>query len=747
MEVRGGAGANGLWAGRDARRTDDGAWRWLDAMAEQGWIAPTWPRAYGGGGHSVAEAQIIRSEMQQIGAADPLAQPNIGLQMLGPALLEFADEALRSRFLPDIARGRARWCQGFSEPSAGSDLASLTTRAERHGSIYVVNGHKIWSSYAHLSDWMFCLVRTDREAAKHDGISFLLIDLDSPGVRVAPIELISGESLFCEVFMSDVRVPADQLVGSEGAGWTIAKRLLQHERSMPRPAPVGGRVSLPELARRYVGVDGGVLRDPPLREQIAGHLMVVDAFRSAQRRIRDEGWSDPVLASMMKLVGSETHMERHDLVASICGMTSLAEDGETLSDFERTTAPQWLRSRGNSIEGGTSEIQLNVLAKHILDSSAGPTTAFTQARLTAEHELLRETARTFAQRRADKAAVRALRLRPDGVGFDTGLWREVVDLGWAALAFPEELGGNGGGLFALGIVMEELGRELIPTPLLSGVVAGTCLRDGGRRGVELVADICAGETVVSLAVQEGPRFDPRTRATRAVAAPGGYRISGRKRFVLDGSAADLMLVTADVGDDGMGIFLVDPRQDRVRSTTIRLMDSSLCTDVEFDDVVVPAADLLVAPGIATETLERALDRGVCVLAAEMLGALCAAYESTIEHVGQRKQFGVALSSFQVLRHRLARVFVSGSLARSVVTDALRAIDAGDSDVGAVASTAKALTGDAFSHGTREGLQMHGGLGMTDEVDIGLYLKRARVTQELLGDSRFHRRRLAGLTGF
>lgn len=390
--------AGGLWGGRQRDPNGTPAWRWLDAMAAQGWIAPAWPVAYGGAGYSADEVTILREEMRKAGAPDPLASPNIGLNMLGPVLLEFGDAAQRKRYLPGIAGGSVRWCQGFSEPLAGSDLAALSTRAERDGDIYVVNGHKIWSSYAHLSDWMFCLVRTDPAAPKREGICFLLIDLDSPGVRIAPIELISGESLFCEVLLSDVRVPVCQWVGPEGGGWTIAKRLLQHERTMPRPESAGRSASLPDLARRYIGLDGGgALRDPVLRERVAGHLMGVHAFKSTQRRARDEQWAGAAIASMMKLVGSETHMERHDLIAAICGMTSLVYEDPDKSDVDLAAASQWLRSRGNSIEGGTSEIQLDVLAKHILPEEPGTSPAgCVDAQLSDELDLW---ARSFAELR------------------------------------------------------------------------------------------------------------------------------------------------------------------------------------------------------------------------------------------------------------------------------------------------------------------------------------------------------------
>ena len=221
------------WGGRQAQGRTDDRKRWLDAMGERGWICPSWPVEYGGAGLDDEHARVLSAELRRIQARQPLL--SFGIAMLSPVLMEFGNEEQKLRFLPDIASGRIAWCQGYSEPGAGSDLASLQTRAEDRGDHYLVNGQKIWTSYADKSDWIFCLVRTEPGAKKHDGISFLLFDMQSPGVSVSPIQLISGRSPFCQTFFQDVEVPKDQLVGPRGGGWTIAKRLLQHERVASGP--------------------------------------------------------------------------------------------------------------------------------------------------------------------------------------------------------------------------------------------------------------------------------------------------------------------------------------------------------------------------------------------------------------------------------------------------------------------------------------------------------------------------------
>src|SRR5437667_6725059 len=215
------------WGGRKTRYPPD-VTRWLAVMAERGWTAPTWPREYGGGGLSETEAKVLAQEIAKLGLRPPLV--GFGLTMIGPLLLQVGTEEQKRQHLPPIVRGEIRWCQGYSEPGAGSDLASLQTRAVRDGDVFVVNGQKIWTSYADKADWMFLLVRTDPEAPKHNGITFLLMDMETAGVSVRPIKLISGASPFCETFLSDVRVPARNVVGRVNGGWRIAKTLLGFER-------------------------------------------------------------------------------------------------------------------------------------------------------------------------------------------------------------------------------------------------------------------------------------------------------------------------------------------------------------------------------------------------------------------------------------------------------------------------------------------------------------------------------------
>jgi alkylation response protein AidB-like acyl-CoA dehydrogenase len=357
-----------VWGGRDAQFPNEDARLWLERMGERGWTAPTWPRAYGGGGLSPAENAVLQDEMKRIGARAPLW--SFGLWMFGPVLLEFGSEAQKQAWIPDIVRGRTRWCQGYSEPGAGSDLASLATRCEDQGDHFLVNGQKIWTSYADKADWMFCLVRTDT-STKHGGISFIVFDMRTPGVETRPIPLISGESPFCETFLTDVRVPKDQLVGRLHGGWEIAKRLLTHERQSISTAAFGGGggLDLVEAARQSVGLMCGQLADSDLRSRIAAFRMQERAFhltvRRAQAEARAGGNIDP-LASLFKYAAASLNQQRLELLVEALGLGGLGWEGDGFDGDALRATRQWLRSKGNSIEGGTSEINLNVVAKRVL---------------------------------------------------------------------------------------------------------------------------------------------------------------------------------------------------------------------------------------------------------------------------------------------------------------------------------------------------------------------------------------------
>jgi len=346
------------WGGRKWTFQSDAQRQWLEVMAERGWTVPDWPKEYGGGGLSPTESRVLKDEMQRIGARPPLT--SFGISMLGPALLKFGTEEQKQHYLRQIARGEIRWCQGYSEPGAGSDLAGLQTKAEDKGDHWLVNGQKVWTSYADKADWIFCLVRTSTES-KQGGISFLLFDMETPGVSTRPILLISGGSPFCETFFDDVEVPKNQIVGEVNKGWDVAKYLLGHEREMIAGMGLGtggSSVTLGPLTKPA---------DPLLRAEIAAFDVDALAFQAMSERFAamwKAGEAHPASPSMMKYAGTELNKRRNELMMAAGGSDALEWD----SDRSRrgATPRSWLRSKGNSIEGGTSEIQLNIIAKHIL---------------------------------------------------------------------------------------------------------------------------------------------------------------------------------------------------------------------------------------------------------------------------------------------------------------------------------------------------------------------------------------------
>lgn len=359
----------GNWGGRKATYPDPDMKRWLEVMAERGWTAPDWPKQYGGGGLSKAEAKILRDEMAALRLPEPLS--GFGLTMIGPTLLQFGTEEQKLEHLPKIVRGEIRWCQGYSEPGSGSDLASLQTKAVQNGDYFVINGQKVWTSYANLSDWMFMLVRTDPSAKKQEGITFILVDMTTPGIETRPIKLISGSSPFCETFLTDVQVPVKNVIFKVNQGWTVAKALLNHERSMIASAFGGGgkKRTMRDWAEDYVGLEDGRVADSTLRHRIAQYEMDTLAFKLTADRSRDAakaGRPPGPESSMFKIYGTELNQRRQELLLSIAGPHALGWDGEGFTEREIALVHDWLRSRGNSIEGGTSEIQLNIIAKRVL---------------------------------------------------------------------------------------------------------------------------------------------------------------------------------------------------------------------------------------------------------------------------------------------------------------------------------------------------------------------------------------------
>ena len=354
------------WGGRNGEFSSTDQKIWFNRMLEKKWIVPYWEIKYGGGGLSFEENNVLNQEMGRLGCRKP--HYNFGISMLGPAMLKFATEEQKLHHLPQIVEGKIRWCQGYSEPNAGSDLANLQAKAEDKGDHFLVTGSKVWTSYAEKADWIFCLVRTDSSGSKHTGISFLLIDMASEGVSTRPIKLISGKSPFCETFLDSVKVPKQNLVGTLNDGWTIAKYLLTHERQM-----IGGigetdkKEFISKEAINEISKNNGILSDTVLRSKISEFEMNEEIFGLTIQRTMDEeksGNNSGAASSFFKYYGTELNIQREELRLSINGFNSTEWNSEESDNGKQ--ARFFCRTKGNSIEGGTHEVQLNIIAKRIL---------------------------------------------------------------------------------------------------------------------------------------------------------------------------------------------------------------------------------------------------------------------------------------------------------------------------------------------------------------------------------------------
>lgn len=349
--------------------TDD-AKLWLDRAAERGWTAPTWPTEYGGGGLSYDQNKVLQEEMAAAKALPPLA--GMGTSMIGPTLLEFGTDEQKKKHLPKIVTGEVRWCQGYSEPGSGSDLASLQTKAVLEGDNFVINGQKIWTSGAQHAQWMFCLVRTDPNAPKHDGISFVLFPMDQDGVTVKPIQLISGSSPFCETFLDDAIASREDLVGELNKGWTVGKRLLQYERSASSVKSKAKKKYVnpyAKIAEAYYPIEDGKLQNADFREKIVKQTMMEKSLALTVQRVTEEsrsGKAPGATTSIFKLVGSTLSKEASSLKSELRGSAGIVWEGDSVSDDELESTRSWLRDRAVTIYGGTNEVQMNIISKRVL---------------------------------------------------------------------------------------------------------------------------------------------------------------------------------------------------------------------------------------------------------------------------------------------------------------------------------------------------------------------------------------------
>ena len=375
--------------------------------------------------------------------------------------------------------------------------------------------------------------------------------------------------------------------------------------------------------------------------------------------------------------------------------------------------------------------------------------------LTDDQLIVKETARSFLDEKSPVSRMRELRDSEDETGFSRSLWKEMAEMGWTGIIFPEEFGGAGMAYGELGAVLEECGRVLAPEPFVSTVLLGgnaILLGGSGPLKKDLLPGVCSGERILTLAFQEQGRFDPYSVATRAKRDGDGYRLDGHKQFVLDAHVADQLIVVARTSGerhdrDGLTLFAVDAGSAGMSVQRNQMLDGRNAAEVSLEGVLVSAERVLGHVDVGADLLDQVFDRAFIGLSAEMLGTFNEAFERTLAYLKEREQFGVKIGTFQGLRHRAADMFVELELARSVVREALTALDEGREDLSTMASAAKARCSDVSSQITKEAIQMFGGIGMTDEEEIGLFFKRAKAAELTLGDAIYHRDRYASLRGF
>jgi len=735
---------------------------WHRVLAAKGWIVPGWPIEHGGTGWSVRRRHVFAEELGR--AKAPALSPF--LNMIGPVLYTFGNERQIARHLPPLRAGDTLWCQGYSEPGAGSDLASLQTRAVRDGDRYIVNGQKIWTTAAREADWIFCLVRTSTSGKPQAGISFLLIDLKSPGISIRPITSIDGQRHLNEVFFSDVSVPAENLIGEENRGWEYAKFLLQHERN--GIAETGTlRVALGNLRKSAAQAPGesperNLLESPSFAKSLSEvevDLIALEALGEQVLLRQERSDARDSDASVMKLRQSEVQQRISELAIDALGPYVRADQTDAFEAGRPPLAgpasgPQavasYLFGRAVTILGGTSEIQRGIIYKSL--AAAAPSTVEDGE----EYRMLRDAVRSFlADSYAPETRRRAI---ASDLGRRPEFWRALAnDIGLSGIGFDESAGGSGGGALEVAIVMEAFGEALVVEPYVSTVViAGSLVRRSKAPwAAQLAAGIVDGSAVVAIAFAEPhARFDPADVRVTARRHAAGYVLDGHKAVVYGAPWATHFLVTARTAGtqrarDGVSVFLVEATHPSLALEAYRTIDGGRAADVSFDGAVLPADALAYEEGSGLALVEQALDEATLAICAESVGIMRRMVRETTAYLGQRRQFGRPLADFQVLQHRLADMSVATEQAAAMARFGAANANGDSVARAAAASAAKAFVSRALRSVAQNAVQLHGGMGVTEELEIGQLFKRATVAEREFGSIDDHLRRYAelGYRGF
>ena len=735
--------------------TRDEMLEWTRILAKKGWSVPHWPKEYGGTGWSALQLHLFEEECLMAGA------PIYNLQaitLVGPVIYTFGSEAQKQKFLPPIVKGEVYWAQGFSEPNSGSDLASLRTRAVRDGDDYIVNGQKIWTTNAFMSDWIFCLVRTNTEVKAQAGISFLLVPSKAPGVTIRPIlSLDEGYSL-AEVFLDNVRVPAANLVGEEGKGWTYAKFLLANERTFSAEVPRNKRdiAMLKDIAKRERIGDRSLLEHPSFANRIAQAEIDTLALEGSVLRELSRGHdhSSPLpIPNVLKIRGTELMQTNSELLVEALGPYGTVlypqQHAKTSDNDPKLPGPSWAPDmtstffyrRAATIYGGSNEIQRNIIGKTIF-SMPEHTTA---SELSDDRKLLKESIDRFTER--DYTFDTRRKALAKGLESMRASWKTFAEMGWLGAGLPEDVDGLGGSAEDTALVLESFGRALVVEPYLGTAVFAAQLIDKGASQAQrkdMLPGLIAGETIYAVAHDEPPaRGQVSWVSTRAEHRGKGYVLNGKKTLVQGGPLAHAYIVSArtsgaNADTDGISLFLVPRETAGLVCQDCRTIDNHQASDIIFEGVAVGEEALLGTLGGAYPALVHATEHVIVGALAEALGLMEKAFWTTVDYLKTRRQFGSALAEFQALQHRIADMLVRIELSRSTLVRAVEAV----TDGGALArqkavAAAKVYIGQAALYVGGQAIQLHGGVGVTDELAVGHYFKRLVVIEKLFGNADHH----------
>jgi acyl-CoA dehydrogenase len=729
---------------------------WQRVLAKRGWAAPHWPLEWGGCGWTPRQHDIFASEMA---AADAPKVSPLGLVMAAPVLVAFGTQAQKERWLPDIRNGVSYWCQGYSEPGSGSDLASLQCRARREGNEWVINGSKIWTTHAHRATHMFCLVRTDNSGKPQQGISFLMFELNHPGIQIRPIISISGDHEFNQVFFDEARVPADALIGEENQGWTIAKFLLEHERGGSSAPFLRGRLarlreSLNESFREAMAQGAPDTEHEDIALTLANAQCRIDALHAWEQQVltarigggTQPGWM-PAAPSMGKVLATELKQHLTELgldIAGIYGATSLtieeaAAHALPVPEESVFATRAYLNDRAASIYGGTNEVQRNLIARHVLGAEVvEPVLPLdeTQAILVASLQSWLQDKWPFDQRAQMIASPQAW----------VPLWQGLAhELGLLGAALPEHLGGMGGGLPEQLLICQALGAALVAEPYSSCAVWGANLLQalGDPAFDVLLQGLVEGQVRLAVAALEpGGRTDLSRVQTRLHNSNGQLQITGRKVLVRGAPMATHWLVSARDAAGQLRICLLDPAASGVQRRDVRLIDGAWAAELAFDQAPVQA---LIGQGDALAALAQAWDTATLAAGAEAVGVMQALMRDTLNYASQRKQFGQPLAAFQALQHRMADMYLALVQAAAAVGACADVLGESPERRAERVSSAHVTVLRAARWVGQGAVQLHGGMGMTDELAVGHGFKRLTVFEQQFGGVAQHLRRVAGLT--